>query len=105
MLGSVTGLFKSNLVAIWRQFGNLLFTLVCEPTDNLSLLANTLVLVVEQIVRKFGANKIDKRIVDEPDGIEAVISPFFRQGNPLVVNHSLHRFMIRSEDGPRAFTV
>jgi hypothetical protein len=97
------GLFHSNLVAIWRQFGNILFTTVCDSTDNLVLVANTMVLIVDRVTRRFGINKIEKRIMDEPDEIEIIISPFFRQGSPLIVNHSLHRFMMKEDGNIRAF--
>jgi len=103
VLNSSGGLFQTNLVAVWRQFGNILFTTVCDTRDNLILMANTMVLIVDRVTRKFGPSKIEKRIMDEPDEVEMIISPFLRQGTPLMINHSLHRFMTKDESGLRTF--
>ena len=96
-----SGLFERGLVAVWKQHGGIMFTIVCDCRDNFTLVANTCVLIVEQVSRKFGTGKLDRRITDEPDEVELIITPFFRQGDPLVVNHSLHRFMIGHEGDHR----
>ena len=99
VLGSSSGLFSKSLVAIWRQFGSITISLVCDPRDNLTIAANSLVLIADRIGRKFGTKFVEKHIVDEPDVIESIVSPFFHQGNPLITNHSLYRFMLRNDSG------
>lgn len=97
VLGSTTGLFSKGLVTIWRQFGSIILSIVCDPRDNLTLTANSLVLIADRIGRRFGTRGIEKHILDEPDEIESMISPFFHQGNPLLTNHSLYSFLLRNE--------
>jgi hypothetical protein len=97
VLGSTTGLFSKGLVTIWRQFGSIILSIVCDPRDNLTLTANSLVLIADRIGRRFGTRGIEKHILDEPDEIESMVSPFFHQGNPLLTNHSLYRFLLRNE--------
>jgi hypothetical protein len=99
VLGSSSGLFSKSLVAIWRQLGTITLSLVCDPRDNLIIAANSLVLVADRLGRKFGTRGIEKQLLDEPDEIESIISPFFHQGNPLVTNHSLYRFMLTNDGG------
>jgi hypothetical protein len=99
------GLFENNLVAVWKQFGDLMFTAVCDPRDNLAIFGNTTLLVIEQVCSRFGINKLGKKIVEETDQVELIIAPFFRQGVPLFVNNSLHRYMAKSEESSRPFLV
>ena len=99
MLGSTTGVFSKSLVAIWRQFGSITLSLVCDPRDNLTIAANSLVLIADRLGRRFGTKAIEKHILDEPDEIESIVSTFFQQGNPLITNHSLYRFMLRNGGG------
>jgi hypothetical protein len=99
VLGSSSGLFSNSLVAIWRQLGTITLSLVCDRRDNLIIAANSLVLVADRLGRKFGTRGIEKQLLDEPDEIESIISPFFHQGNPLVTNHSFYRFMLRNDGG------
>jgi hypothetical protein len=95
-------LFANNMTAIWRQYEDIIFTAVCDMGDNLTVVANDLILIVEEVVRRYGVKKLDEKIVNEPDGIEAIIVSFFRQGNPLIINHSLHRFLIGIDDDTRS---
>ena len=95
--------FGSSMAALWNQFGDILFTLVCEQTDNLFLMSNTLLLIIEHIARRFGVNKIEKSILERPDEVENVVCTYLRLGYPLLVNHSLHRFVVKAEDGSRPF--
>ena len=99
VLGSSSGLFCKSLVAIWRQFGTITLSLVCDPRDNLSITANSLVFIADRLGRKFGTKSIEKQVLDEPDEVESIVSPFFHQGNPLITNHSLYRFMLRNDAG------
>lgn len=97
------GISQNNLAAVWKQFGDTLFTIVCERTDNLSLIANTCVVLIEHLARRFGINKLGKSISEQPDEVEAIITPYLGLGSPVIVNHSLHRFMMKSEEGFRPF--
>jgi hypothetical protein len=97
------GISQNNLAAVWKQFGDTLFTTVCDRTSNLPLVASTCVLLIEHLARQFGINKLGKSILEQPDEVEAIIAPYLGIGSPLVVNHSLHRFMIKSEEGFRPF--
>jgi hypothetical protein len=99
VLGSTNGLFSKGLVTIWRQYGSIILSVVCDPRDNLTLFANSLVFIADRIGRKFGTRGVEKRILDEPDEIESIVSPFFHQGTPLITNHSLYRFILRNDGG------
>ena len=96
-------LFEKNLVAIWKQLGDLVFSITCERHDNLSLISNALLLIIEQICIKFGVNKLRKHIEEEPDTVELILSPHVRQGSPLLINYALHRFIVKAEDAYRPF--
>ena len=103
VLISSSAIFEENLAGVWKQFGDIMFTVVCSRSDNLTLLSNTLLLIIEQISRTFGINKLDKHITEEPDQVELIITPYFRGGSPLVTNYSLHRCIIKAEETERLF--
>ena len=103
VLLSASRIFQDNLAAVWRQFGDLMFSITCARDDNLTLVSNTLILIIEQICRKLGVNKLHKLIADEPDTLELIITPHLNHAAPLILNHSLHRCMIKEDDRPRPF--
>ena len=95
--------FLQNLVAIWHQFGDILFSVVCDlHTGNFALISNTISLITEHICRRFGVNRLEKSILEQPDEVEHIVQSYI-QGPPILVNCSLHRCMIKSEDGHRPF--
>ena len=98
-----SGIFEKNLIAVWRQFGDLIFSVTCDRGDNLPLVSNALLLIIEQICRKFGVTKLHKLIEEEPDTVEQIITPHTRLASPLIINHSLHRFMTKETDCYRPF--
>ena len=102
LMGS-SPLFEDSLAGVWKQFGDIMFTVVCSRNDNLSLFSNTLVLIIEHLCRIFGVNKLEKLIGEEPDQVELVITPYFRGGTPLITNYSLHRAIVKAEDSARPF--
>jgi hypothetical protein len=92
------------LAAIWNQFGNLTFTVVCEQSaDNLVQVSKTVLLIVEHVCRRFGVNKLEKSIAEQPDEVEHIITSYFRVGSPTLINFSLHRAMVKADDGQRPF--
>jgi hypothetical protein len=95
--------FRNQMAAVWHQFGDILFTLVCEQTDNLVVMGNTLLLIIEHVARRFGVNRMDKHITEKPDEVEHIVCTYLRLGYPLLVNHSLHRFIAKAEDGNRPY--
>lgn len=95
--------FEKNLITVWRQFGDLIFSITCERGDNLQLVSNALLLIIEQICRKFGVTKLHKLIEEEPDTVEQIITPHTRLSTPLIINHSLHRFMSKENDSYSPF--
>ena len=95
--------FTNQMAAVWNQFGDILFTLVCEQTDNLSLMANTLHLIIEHVARHFGINRLDRAITDKPEEVETIVCTYLRLGFPLLVNHSLHRVIVKAEEGSRPY--
>ena len=89
-------LFEGSLVAIWRQFNELVFTTVCDARDNLSLISNSNLHIIDSLCRKFTPQHLERRIVEQPDEVEIIISPVHRNGTPLIINHSVHRFLVKS---------
>lgn len=100
---SASELFEISKVAIWRQFGSLLFTIVCDTSDNLTLLSNNMILIMEHLSRKMSPNKLQQRIVAEPEQVEAIVGQYIQNGIPLLCNYALHRLMALAEDGKRPY--
>lgn len=96
-------LFKTNKVAIWRLFENMTFTTVCDPGDNLTLISNNMILIFEHLTKKLGPKKLQQRITNEPDEVEAIVSQYIQNGSPLLANCSLFRAMAFAEEGSRPY--
>ena len=98
-----SGIFETGKAAIWRIFGDMLFTIVCDARDNLTLVSNTTTLIVEHLCRRFGQSKLQQRVVSEPEEVETVVGSYLKLGSPLMVNYSLHRYMALSEENSRPY--
>lgn len=98
-----SGLFEECHAGVWKQLGDVMFTVVCSRTDNLTLFSNTLLLIIEHLCRIFGLNKLEKLVAEEPDQVELVITPHFRGGSPLIANYSVHRSMVKADESDRPF--
>ena len=103
VLLNASSIFQNNLAAIWRQFGDLLFTILCERTDNLSMISSNVVMLIEQLCREFGVNKLEQSITEKPEEVETIVLTYMRTGFPLISNHSLFRFIVKSDEGVRPF--
>ena len=96
-------LFETDKVAVWRICGDMILTTVCDPRDNLTLISSNMGLIMEHLCRRLGQHKLQQRIINEPEEIEAVLSQYVHNGCPLLANYALHRFMALAEDADRPY--
>ncbi|CAD7976260.1 unnamed protein product [Amoebophrya sp. A25] len=68
-------LFETSKVIVWKQVGDVYFTLICEPLENSLLARNFLTLFIAELHRHFESAKYDKKDTKETIGGQTAASP------------------------------
>jgi hypothetical protein len=69
-----------------------------QSGENLTLIANNHSLIIEQLIRRLGREKLIDRIIQEPAQVSVIVTPFVSFNTALLINQSLHKFMMKNRD-------